>query len=142
MSKLDQIRETVLAHPLHVASELTLEQAGHDGATLHFSVNDFTSNPQDALHGGILYALMDVACLFAVLPRLEMNEHAVSVEVSTSVLRAARRGERVTLRSKVDRRGRTLAAMRCEAYATDTGGSERLIATGNVTKAIVTEPAG
>lgn len=139
MSRLENVREGVLSHPFHRACELTLQYATDGRAELGFLVNDFTGNPQGALHGGILYALMDVACFFAVLPALTDDQHPVSVEVHTSVLRAARQGERVLLRSQVDRLGRTLAAMRCEAFARDADGNERLIATGSVTKSILNE---
>lgn len=139
MSRLEQVRDSVLSHPFHAACGLSLVDAGEGRAELTFPVNDFTGNPQGALHGGILYALMDVSCFFAVIPLLDENEHPVSIEVNTSVLRAARPGEHVVIRSHVDRRGRTLAAMRCEAHAVDPSGNERLIATGNVTKSIIRE---
>ena len=139
-SRLEQVRDAVLSHPFHAACELQLESAADGRAELRFPVNSFTGNPQGALHGGILYALMDVACFFAVMTLLEAHEHAVSIEVNTSVLRAARPGEQVRLNSHVDRRGRTLAAMRCEAHAIDADGKSRLIATGNVTKSILVTP--
>jgi len=41
----------------------------------------------------------------------------------------------------VDRLGRTLAAMRADALAVKPDGSEKLIATGSVTKSIIT-PGG
>ena len=41
------------------------------------------------------------------------------------------------LRGRADRIGRTLAAMRAEAYAVNADGEERLIATGSVTKSIL-----
>ena len=138
MQTLEQITETVLAHPLHSACELDLVEAGNGAAVLTFAVNDFSTNPQGALHGGILYALMDVACFFAVMTRLSEDQHPVSVEVHTSVLRAARAGETVRMEARLDRLGRTLAASRCEAYAQGSTGEPRLIATGSVTKAIVT----
>ena len=57
--------------------------------------------------------------------------------VAHSVLRAAQKGETVVLRGRADRIGRTLAAMRAEAYAVNADGEERLIATGSVTKSIL-----
>ena len=53
-------------------------------------------------------------------------------------LRAALKGESVIIRARLDRLGRTLAAMRAEALAVNASGEERLIATGSVTKAITT----
>ena len=137
MSHIDQIKDDILAHPLHRACELELVSAVDGRSEVRFPVNDFTTNPQGALHGGIVYALMDVACFFAAASRLPPEQHVVTIEPHRSVLRAASRGEQVVIRAHVDRLGRTLAAMRAEAYAINAQQQERLIATGSVTKAIV-----
>ncbi len=134
---LNQMKDDVLAHPLHQACELELISAADGRSEVRFPVNDFTTNPQGALHGGIVYALMDVACFFAVISKLPPEQHAVTTETHSSVLRAASKGERVIIRAHVDRLGRTLAAMRAEAYAVNAEQQERLIATGSVTKAII-----
>lgn len=138
MSRLELVREAVLNHPLHRACELTLQHSAGGRAEVRFAVNSFSANPQGALHGGVLYAMMDVACFFAVVPELAPDQHPVSIEVHTSILRPALLGETVILRSRVDRIGRTLAAMRAEALVQEADGSERLIATGSVTKSILT----
>jgi|SRR5690554_814967 len=138
MSKLEQVREGILGHPLHRACDLELVHSTDGRAEIRFAVNDFAVNPAGALHGGILYAMMDVACFFAVISQLQADQHPVSVEVHSSVLRAALQGETVVIRSWVDRLGRTLAAMRCDALVVNADGSERLIGTGNVTKSILT----
>jgi acyl-coenzyme A thioesterase PaaI-like protein len=90
---------------------------------------------------GMLYTFFDVACFFACLTLLEADKHPVSIETHTSVLRAAFKGDRVMIRARVDRLGRTLAAMRADALAVKPDGSEKLIATGSVTKSIIT-PGG
>ena len=138
MSHIDQIKDDILAHPLHRACELELVSAVDGRSEVRFPVNDFTTNPQGALHGGIVYALMDVACFFAVVPSLSEDQQPVTVETHSSVLRAAMKGESVVIRARLDRLGRTLAAMRAEALAVNASGEERLIATGSVTKAITT----
>lgn len=133
MSRIEEVREAVLAHPFHKACELALDSAGDGHATVSFAVNEFTGNPQGSLHGGILYALMDVACFFAAVSKLPAGRHPVSVEVNTSVLRAAGVGDRVIIEAWADRVGRSLASMRAEART----GAGKLIATGTVTKAIL-----
>jgi len=138
MSRLEEVRDSVLAHPLHRACELELLSAGEGRSEVRFTVNEFTTNPMGALHGGIVYALMDVACFFAVVPSLSADQQPVTVETHSSVLRAAMKGETVVIRARLDRLGRTLAAMRAEAMAVNASGEERLIATGSVTKAITT----
>tara|TARA_R100000789_G_scaffold58190_1_gene56179 strand:+ start:783 stop:1205 length:423 start_codon:yes stop_codon:yes gene_type:complete len=137
VNHIEQIKDDILAHPLHRACELELVSAVDGRSEVRFPVNDFTTNPQGALHGGIVYALMDVACFFAAASKLPPEQHAVTIETHSSVLRAASRGEQVVIRAHVDRLGRTLAAMRAEAYAINAEQQERLIATGSVTKAIV-----
>lgn len=126
-----------LEQPLHKACGAHLVSSANGHAEIEFQVNAFASNPHGALHGGILYAMMDEACYVAVAPLLAPDQHAVSIEVHTSLLRAALSGETVRLRSQVDRLGRTLAAMRVEAFAVNAEGQERLIGTGNVTKSVL-----
>ena len=137
MSRLEEVRDSVLAHPLHSACQLELLSAGEGRSEVRFAVNDFTANPMGALHGGILYALMDVACFFAVVPSLSADQQPVTVETHSSVLRAAMKGESVVIRARLDRLGRTLGpGVGQEALAVNASGEERLIATGSVTKAI------
>ena len=138
-NRLELVRDFILAHPLHRACELAFVQAADGKAELTFQINDFCANPQGTLHGGILYALMDVSCFFAVGTLLPVTQHAVSVDVGTTLLRAGRRGDTVHLRSQVDRLGRTLAAMRVEAFVIKDG-EEKLLATGHVNKAIIDAP--
>lgn len=135
-SRLDRVKDGVLDHPFHRACELTLIHAGEGKAEVTFKVNDFTVNPQGALHGGIIYALIDVACFFAVVPLLAEDQHPVSIETHVSILRAATLGETITIKAWADRVGRTLAAMRAEVFAGTTA-QPRLVATGNVTKSIL-----
>jgi uncharacterized protein (TIGR00369 family) len=137
MSLLETVRDDVLSHDFHRACELQLLEAGEGHASTRFRVNDFTANPQGPLHGGILYAMMDVSSFFAVTTKLENGQHPVSVEVNTSVLRAAQKGDYVYIDAKADRVGRTLASIRAEAHVEDASGHRRLIATGTVTKSIL-----
>ena len=100
-------------------------------------MNDVTTSPQGAVEGSLGYGLLEEGCFLAAAAGVRPERHAVTVETHSSVLRAASRGEQVVIRAHVDRLGRTLAAMRAEAYAINAQQQERLIATGSVTKAIV-----
>lgn len=135
--RIETIRDNVLAHPFHRACGLELLSAADGEAQVTIAMNEFTLNPQGALHGGVLYAFVDVACFFAAVTRLESDQHPVSIETHVSLLRAARDGDQLRIRAWVDRQGRTLAAMRAEVIA-QRQGETRLIATGNVTKSILT----
>ncbi len=140
-SRFEEVRDDVLSHPLHRACGLRLHKAADGESEVEIELNDFTLNPEGSLHGGMLYTFFDVACFFACLTLLEADKHPVSIETHTSVLRAAFKGDRVMIRARVDRLGRTLAAMRADALAVKPDGSEKLIATGSVTKSIIT-PGG
>ncbi|EKF74393.1 hypothetical protein A11A3_09340 [Alcanivorax hongdengensis A-11-3] len=137
MSHFDATRDEVLALPFHRACELSVAHAEAGVCHTRFPVNAFTRNPAGALHGGIVYALLDVTCFLAVMTQLAEDQHAVTIETHTSMLRAASDGEQVEIRARVDRLGRTLAAMRAEVFALGEDGRERLIATGSVTKAVL-----
>lgn len=135
--RIKAVRDKVLAHPFHKACGLELLAADEGKAEITIAMNEFTLNPEGALHGGVLYAFVDVACFFAAISRLEEEQHPVSIETHVSLLRAATREDQLVVRAGVDRLGRTLAAMRAEVIARRDG-EERLIATGSVTKAILT----
>jgi uncharacterized protein (TIGR00369 family) len=134
--RLQEVRDEVLTHPFHQACGLQLLSAADGEAEIAIDMNEFTVNPEGSLHGGIVYAFVDVACFFAAVSQLDGHQHPVSIETSFSLLRAAGTGDRVTIQGQVDRLGRTLASMRAEVHA-DNGDGVRLIATGNVTKAIL-----
>lgn len=136
MTRLEQTCDDVLAHPLHRACELTLVSAAAGQAETRFAVNSFSVNPQGILHGGIVYAMVDVSCFFALASQLPADRHPVTAEIHCSLLRGAREHDSVIVRSKVDRLGRALAAMRADVLVARDAG-EVLIATGSVTKAIV-----
>lgn len=134
--RIETVRDNVLAHPFHRACGLELLSAADGQAEITIAMNEFTLNPEGALHGGVLYAFVDVACFFAAVSQLEEGRHPVSIETHVSLLRAATSEDHITVRAKVDRLGRTLAAMRAEVLA-ERDGEKRLIATGSVTKSIL-----
>lgn len=134
--RIEAVRDKVLAHPFHRACGLELLSAAGGEAEIAIAMNEFTLNPEGALHGGVLYAFVDVACFFAAVSQLQEGQHPVSIETHVSLLRAAHEGDRLTIRAKADRLGRTLAAMRAEVIA-ERDGETRLIATGSVTKSIL-----
>lgn len=129
----------ILSHPLHAASSLSILGSEGGCSEITFEVNDFTANVIDTLHGGILYALIDVAAFMALLSVIPEGKHGVTADIQVSMLRAAARGDTVHVRGRVDRVGRTLANMRAEAFVLTPEG-ERLIATGTVVKSLIPAP--
>jgi uncharacterized protein (TIGR00369 family) len=131
--------ERILAHPLHAACGLEVLASDKGQSEVRFAVNDFSGNVIGTLHGGVLYAMADVAAFMALLSVIPAGRHGVTADIQVNVLRAAKVGERVLLRGKVDRLGRGLANMRVEAFVQRPEG-EVLIATASVNKALIDAP--
>lgn len=134
---LDRVKDAVLRQALHAAAGLELVSADGGKAEIRYQVNDMTANVQGMLHGGIITLMHDVGVFLAVASVLPAEKHAVTAETHVSILRPANRGETIIVRATVDRVGKTLAFMRSETWARTADGSERLIATGSLTKAVV-----
>ncbi|WP_042882818.1 PaaI family thioesterase [Cupriavidus necator] len=121
----------ILEVPFNQHLGLILDEAGAGEARAHFDVG-----PEHlafgGLHAGVLYSLMEAACLFALLDSLDGSEHAVTHDLHASVMRSARIGERCDLIARVVRRGRTLAFVEARG---EVGG--KVIAAIQVTKSIV-----
>lgn len=131
--RVQQITDAVLAHRFHRDCELALRERRDDGAVCSFRVNDYTANPFGVLHGGILYAMLDVAAFLAVVPQLADDEGAVSHDLHVSVLRAATSGEAVSLDATVLRHGRRIVFARVDAFDEQA----RRIASSHVTKSVI-----
>lgn len=133
---LDRVLDSVLSQPLHAAAQLELVSAADGRSEIRYQVNDMTSNVMGMLHGGVVCLMQDVGMSLAVSSLLPTEKHAVTAEAHSSLLRPANRGETIIVRSQVDRLGRAMAFMRSETFARGADGTERLIATGSVTKAV------
>lgn len=104
-----------------------------DGAaTARMLVGEASRNNVDVLHGGALYAVLDVVAYLAVLTTLNQGENAVTHDLSVSVLRPTHLGATVELQASVRRRGRRIALIDSEATVDGT-----LIGLARVTKSIV-----
>ena len=125
-------------HPLHRSCELTVIEAEAGKATTRFAVNDFTANRAGVLHGGILYALLDVSCFAAVVPGLEAGQMVVSHDAHFSVVRSAPAPAWIEVHARVDKFGRAIVFSRADAYLVDENDrAGALIGMGTVTKSIV-----
>ena len=122
----------VLSLPLHrfVGVELLDPAAPEDG--IAFPVGPSAQNQAQLLHGGVVTALLDVACFLALLPQLGAEQHAVTHDLSVSLLRPVPAGSRVELVGQVLRLGRAVAFLRAEARV-----DGRLVATAQVTKTVL-----
>lgn len=117
--------------------ELVAQEEG--AARTRFTINEQTATSSGWLHGGILYGLLDASSYIALLPMLDEHETAVSHDVNFSIMRRADLGCVVTIKTEVLRKGGRVAFIRAEAFA-ELDGKQKLIATGHVTKSIVSIP--
>ena len=127
--------QAVLDIPLHRFLGMRLRDPADPPAGIWFPVEAPAQNQAALLHGGVVYTLLDVAGFLALLPSLDDAEHAVTHDLTASLLRPVRAGARVDVTGSVLRRGRAVAFLRAEASVDGV-----VVASGQVTKSIV--PAG
>src|SRR5690606_15300590 len=108
-----------------------LQSANGEGS-LWFTVNSNTCNPNQKLHGGILYAMSDVCAFIALASLLPENRDAVTHDIQVSVMRAASEGDQLHFKAKVSKLGRRIAFINTQVIKGDS-----LIAEARVTKSLV-----
>jgi len=122
----------VLGIPFHRFLGMELRDAADPSAGVWFPVAEPTMNPVGSLHAGVIYSLMDVASFLALIRHLEDDEHAVTYDLTVSLLRPVGPGKRVDITGTVLRRGRQVAFMRAEATV-----DGQVVAAAQVTKSVV-----
>jgi uncharacterized protein (TIGR00369 family) len=88
-------------------------------------------NAVDALHGGVIATVLDVAAYLAVVPHLSTEEEAITIAFSASYIAPAPPNEQLHATGSLIRRTRALAFASAELRS-DSG----LLALANITKAI------
>ncbi|MFL6097674.1 MAG: PaaI family thioesterase [Blastococcus sp.] len=124
--------QAVLDIPLHRFLGMELRDAADPSAGIWFPVAEPAQNQAAMLHGGVVYTLLDVASFLALLPHLSDDEHAVTHDLTVSLLRPVSAGKRVDVRGTVLRRGRAVSFMRAEATV-----EGDIVAAAQVTKSVV-----
>ncbi len=124
--------QAVLDIPLHRFLGMQLRDPAEPSAGVWFPVDGPAQNQAELLHGGVVYTLMDVASFLALLPSLGDGEHAVTHDLTVSLLRPVAAGKRVDVTGAVLRRGRAVAFMRAEATV-----DGAVVAAAQVTKSVV-----
>jgi uncharacterized protein (TIGR00369 family) len=134
MSSADQAArvQAVLDIPLHRFLGMQLRHPAEPSAGIWFRVDRPTQNQSGVLHGGVVYTLLDVAAFLALLPELSDQEHAVTHDLSVSLVRRVAAEARVDVIGSVVRRGRAVAFLRAEASV-----DGAVVAAAQVTKSIV-----
>jgi uncharacterized protein (TIGR00369 family) len=124
--------QAVLDIPLHRFLGMQLRDPAEPQTGIWFPVDRPAQNQAEVLHGGVVYTLLDVAAFLALLPHLADSEHAVTHDLTVSLVRPVAAGARVEVVGSVVRRGRTVAFLRSEALVDGV-----VVATAQVTKSVV-----
>ena len=131
-SRFDARVPAILGIPFHQFLGMELRDADDPAAGIWFPVGPPTLNPVGLLHAGVIYSLLDVACFLALIRHLGDDEHAVTHDLTVSLLRPVSPGKRVDITGTVLRRGRQVAFMRADATV-----DGQVVAAAQVTKSVV-----
>jgi uncharacterized protein (TIGR00369 family) len=122
----------VLDIPLNRFLGMELRNPADPAAGVWFPVAGPAQNQAAVLHGGVVTTLLDTASYLALLPHLSDDEHAVTHDLTVSLLRPVAADKRVDVTATVLRRGRAVAFMRAEATV-----DGEVVAAAQVTKSVV-----
>ena len=86
-SRFDARVPAILGIPFHQFLGMELRDADDPAAGIWFPVGPPTLNPVGLLHAGVVYSLLDVACFLALIRHLGDDEHAVTHDLTVSLLR-------------------------------------------------------
>jgi len=124
--------QAVLDIPLNRFLGMELRDPADPAAGVWFPVGRSAQNQAAVLHGGVVTTLLDTACYLALLPQLSDGEHAVTHDLTVSLIRPVAADARVDVVGSVLRRGRAVAFLRAEATV-----DGEVVAAAQVTKSVV-----
>ena len=125
--------EKVRSWPLHHSWGVQSIHALDGRSEISVQVNESMSNPAGTMHGGLIYALTDVAAYTALLSVVEENQIGVTHHINVQVLRPVQLGAVLRIEAEVIKRGRRLSFIESKAYIED-----KVVALASITKSMVT----
>ena len=133
----ERFNQLMLEQPFHAWMGIDLVSQGDGEAVCRMQVDDHTDGGGGYLHGGIAEAALDVVAWFAAISRVPQGSWLRTTSAHYQLMRTAARGHTIELRSTVDRSGRTTIFTRAEAWGIAPDGSQSLLITAQIQKAIV-----
>lgn len=127
-ARIARAREAFALVPYARLIGLELGEVSPGDLSMHLDVREEIKQYQGVVHGGAVASLIDTAAAFAVITRLDLNEHASTTDLTIHYLRPATTG-RLTARARVVRGGRRLLVLTVEV----TNDQQILIATAVTT---------
>ena len=122
----------VIQHPYHQYLGLTDFDSKNGRGKLRLMVSKKLINPAGALHGGVVYAVLDVVAYTALCSQLSEDKEAATHDIHVSVMRPAQLGDVLEFSAEVEKLGRSLAFL--TATATVSG---KTVASARITKSIL-----
>lgn len=132
--ELERINKRMLDTDFHARCGFGLLEQRPGFARCSLPVDESTDGGGGYLHGAILYATLEAAAFFAVIPQVSRGYWVRTHSASFSLIRPAPLGAQVELEAVVDKCGRTTAFITVRASLVATDAEPRLIATGQIIK--------
>jgi len=123
--------------PLHQRLGFELVDAGDGRCEARVTAGPDVLNAGGVLHGGVLYAVLDVAAFCAAISVTPPGVNAVTCDLHVQALRATPPGAVLALTAQVRKLGKRLVFV--DAEATLDG---QVVALARVTKSLIPFPAG
>ena len=114
---------------------IELENLGEGWCEAGLRLQDWHLQQTGVVHAGVLATLADHCAGAAASTQLAEGEFVVTVEFKINLLRGAR-GERLSCRAEVLKRGSTLTVVESQVYA-EAAGRRELVAKLNATMAVL-----
>lgn len=124
--------EAVIAHPYHQYLGLSDFKSAEGKGALQLTVSDKLINPAGALHGGVVYAVLDIVAYTALSSSLPAEKEAATHDIHVSVMRPAKAGDVLEFTAEVEKLGRSLAFLTASAQI-----NGKTIASARITKSIL-----
>lgn len=128
---LEEILQLMGEYPLHKRLGFELVEAADGRARARCHVIPEVVNIGGVLHGGVIYAVMDIAAFCAAVTVIPPKHNAATADISVQVLRATPPGAVLELTAEVRKLGKRLVFV--DAEATLDG---EVVALARVTKSV------
>jgi uncharacterized protein (TIGR00369 family) len=135
MDVTEAIEKVFSAAPFVAHLGIELENLGDGWCEAALRLQDWHLQQTGVVHAGVLATLADHCAGAAASTQLTEGEFVVTAEFKINLLRGAR-GERLSCRAEVLRRGSTLTVVESQVYA-ESAGRRELVAKLNATMAVL-----
>ena len=112
-ARLARARDAFALVPYARLIGLELGEVSPGDLSMYLDVREEIKQYQGVVHGGAVASLIDTAAAFAVITRLDLNEHASTTDLTIHYLRPATTG-RLKARARVVRAGKRLLVLTVE----------------------------